>query len=169
MERHNALKLFQRSHEIGFRYTTYVMDGDCKIVDELNKENVYGDTLILKNEFANHMKKCGYNAVKGLGYFWTMDHELGKVILKVRAVLAKTGASGFKEKGQIGRGGGRSSSRARTRSSSRGQGQSCTEGDSDKGPATVVLRDENGDPGENVPMGSMEPLPPLNESIALNF
>ena len=57
MERHNALKLFRRSKDIGFRYTTYVMDGDCKIVDELNKHNIYGDTKILKNECANHMVK----------------------------------------------------------------------------------------------------------------
>ena len=57
MERHNAMKLFKRSKDIGFRYTSYVMDGDCKIVDELNKARVYGDTPILKNECANHMVK----------------------------------------------------------------------------------------------------------------
>ena len=151
------------------------MDGDCKIMDELNKARVYGDTPILKNKCANHMVKRGYNGVKGLGYFWTMNHELGKVILKVRAALAKTGASGTNEKKQRGRGKGRSSSRGRARSSSKGRGQSCTQadsdqgpatqGDSDQGPATVVLRDENGDPDESVPLGSMEPLPPLNESI----
>ena len=121
------------------------------------------------------MVKRGYNGVKGLGYFWTMDHELGKVILKVRAALAKTGASGTNEKKQRGRGRGRSSSRGRARSSSKGRGQSCTQadsdqgpatqGDSDQGPATIVLRDENGDPDESVPLGSMEPLPPLNQSI----
>ena len=101
-------KLFSRSLELEFRYTTYVMDGDCKIVDKLNKARVYGDTPILKKECANHMTKWGYNAVKGLGHFWTMDHELGKVMLKVRAGLAKTGASGINETKQGGRGNGRS-------------------------------------------------------------
>ena len=51
------MKLFKRSKDIEFRYTTYVMDGDCKIVDELNKARVYGDTPVLKNECANHMIK----------------------------------------------------------------------------------------------------------------
>ena len=75
MERHNALVLFRRSKDFGFRYTTYVMDGDCKIVEELNRERVYGDTLILKNECANHMVKRGYNGVYGLGHFWTRDQS----------------------------------------------------------------------------------------------
>merc|ERR1711895_69983 len=73
----------------------------------------------------------------------------------------------------------------RARSSSKGREQSCTQadsdqgpasqansdqgpasqGDSDQGPATIVLRDENGDPDESVPLKPMEPLPPLNQSI----
>ena len=89
MERHNALKLFNRSHELGFRYTTYVMDGNCKIVDKLNNEN----------ECANHMVKRGYNAVKSFGHFWTLEHELGRAQLKVRALLAQTGGSGTKKQG----------------------------------------------------------------------
>merc|ERR1711915_732626 len=71
----------------------------------------------------------------------------------------------------------RSRSRGRARSSSkgRGRGQSCDQGpasqagpsqaNNDQGPATMVLRDENGDPNESLPMETMEPLPPLSESI----
>merc|ERR1711895_279617 len=57
MERHNALILFRRSKDIGFRYTTYVMDGDCKIVDELNKHRAYGDTKILKKRMCQSYGK----------------------------------------------------------------------------------------------------------------
>merc|ERR1711895_132565 len=73
----------------------------------------------------------------------------------------------------------------RARSSSKGRGQSCTQadsdqgpasqansdqgpasqGDSDQGPATIVLRDENGDPDVSLPLETMEPLPPLNQSL----
>merc|ERR1711895_175269 len=45
-----------------------------------------------------------------------------------------------------------------------GQGP-ASQGDSDQGPATIVLRDENGDPDERLPLEPMEPLPPLNQSI----
>ena len=40
------------------------------------------------------MVKRGYNAVYGLGHFWTRDHEIGKVKLKVQAKIAKAMASG---------------------------------------------------------------------------
>ena len=98
------------------------MDGNCKIVDKLNKERVYGDTLIVKNECANHMVKRGYNAVKGLGHFWTLDHEHGWARLKVRTLLAGDRA--------------RDRERTRTWSSSRGKGQPCAEGDIAIRPAT---------------------------------
>ena len=110
-----------------------------------------------------------------MGHFWTWDHELGKVKLKVRAGLAKASASGTNETKQRGRGNARSRSRGRARSSSKGRGQSCTQadsdqgpatqGDSDQGPATIVLRDKNGDPDESLPLEPMEPLPPLNQSL----
>merc|ERR1711895_360670 len=165
--------------------TTYVMDGDCKIVDELNKHRVYGDTRILKNECANHMVKRGYNGVYGLGHFWTMKYELSRVKLKVKAKLANASASGTNETKQRGRGNARSRSRGRARSSSKGRGQSCdkgpasqagpsqanndqgsaSQGDSNQGPATMVLRDENGDPEISLPMETTDPLPPLNESL----
>ena len=141
------------------------------------------------------MVKRGYNGVYGLGHIWTMNHELGRVKIKVKAKIANASASGTNETKQRGRGNARSRSRGRARSSSKGRGQSCdqgpasqansdqgpasqagpsqansdqgpaSQGDSDQGPATIVLRDENGDPDVSLPMETMEPLPPLNQSL----
>merc|ERR1711895_36070 len=103
----------------------------------------------------------------------------------VKAKIAKAIASGTNVTKQRGRGNARSRSRGRARRSSKERGQSCdqgpasqagpsqansdqgpaSQGDSDQDPATIVLRDENGDPDISLPMETMEPLPPLNQSL----
>ncbi|GFV48710.1 uncharacterized protein TNCV_3060101 [Trichonephila clavipes] len=42
MEQEAALKLWQRSEDSGFRYTTLLSDGDAKTYQYLNTKEVYG-------------------------------------------------------------------------------------------------------------------------------
>ncbi|GFU98795.1 uncharacterized protein TNCV_1215111 [Trichonephila clavipes] len=53
-----AVKLWERSESIGFRYTTLLSDGDSKSFLELEERNVYGsETQIKKQECINHTSK----------------------------------------------------------------------------------------------------------------
>ena len=60
MEKYNALVLFGKSEEIGFRYTNYISDGDCKVHGALLELKLYGDIVIKKGECANHLGKRAY-------------------------------------------------------------------------------------------------------------
>ncbi|GFX32270.1 uncharacterized protein TNCV_1324711 [Trichonephila clavipes] len=58
MEANAAVKLWERSESIGFRYTTLLSDGDYKSFLELKERNVYGsETQIKKEECINHVSK----------------------------------------------------------------------------------------------------------------
>ncbi|GFT39834.1 uncharacterized protein TNCV_4869821 [Trichonephila clavipes] len=58
MEVNAAVKLWERSETIDFRYTTLLSDGDCKSFLELKKRNVFGsETQIKKEECINHVSK----------------------------------------------------------------------------------------------------------------
>ncbi|GFV82766.1 uncharacterized protein TNCV_4147341 [Trichonephila clavipes] len=58
MEVNEAVKLWERSESIGFRYTTLLSDGDSKSFLELKERNVYGsETQIKKEECINHLSK----------------------------------------------------------------------------------------------------------------
>ena len=72
MEVHNALVLFRRSTQWGFRYTTYISDGDCKVYPKLKAANIYGaDVLIEKMECANHLAKRAKNQLIKFGSTYT--------------------------------------------------------------------------------------------------
>ncbi|GFX55847.1 uncharacterized protein TNCV_610131 [Trichonephila clavipes] len=58
MEQEAALKLWQRSEDSGFRYTTLLSDGDAKTYQYLNSKEVYGPEIkIKKEECINHVSK----------------------------------------------------------------------------------------------------------------
>ncbi|GFV60731.1 uncharacterized protein TNCV_4092541 [Trichonephila clavipes] len=58
MEQEAALKLWQRSEDSGFRYTTLLSDGDAKTYQYLNTKQVYGPEIkIKKEECINHVSK----------------------------------------------------------------------------------------------------------------
>ncbi|GFW35468.1 uncharacterized protein TNCV_3070961 [Trichonephila clavipes] len=58
MEVNTAVKLWERSESIGFRYTTLLSDGDSKSFLELKERNVYGsEKQIKKEECINHVSK----------------------------------------------------------------------------------------------------------------
>ncbi|GFX71280.1 uncharacterized protein TNCV_3410501 [Trichonephila clavipes] len=58
MEQADALKLWQRSEDSGFRYTTLLSDGDAKTYQYLNTKEVYGPEIkIKKEECINHVSK----------------------------------------------------------------------------------------------------------------
>ncbi|GFW93550.1 uncharacterized protein TNCV_47531 [Trichonephila clavipes] len=58
MEQEAALKLWQRSEDSGFRYTTLLSDGDAKTYQYLNTKEVYGPEIkIKKEEGINHVSK----------------------------------------------------------------------------------------------------------------
>ncbi|GFV69930.1 uncharacterized protein TNCV_1982971 [Trichonephila clavipes] len=58
MEVNAAVKLWERSESIGFRYTTLLSDGDSKYFLELKERNVCGsETQIKKEECINHVSK----------------------------------------------------------------------------------------------------------------
>ncbi|GFS70072.1 uncharacterized protein TNCV_748401 [Trichonephila clavipes] len=58
LEVNAAVKLWERSESIGFRYTTLLSDGDSKSFLELKERNVYGsETQIKKEECINHVSK----------------------------------------------------------------------------------------------------------------
>ncbi|GFT57980.1 hypothetical protein TNCV_3415421 [Trichonephila clavipes] len=48
MEQEAALKLWQRSEDSGFRYTTLLSDGDAKTYQYLNIKEVYGPEIKIK-------------------------------------------------------------------------------------------------------------------------
>ncbi|GFT10629.1 uncharacterized protein TNCV_1943621 [Trichonephila clavipes] len=53
-----AVKLWERSENIGFRYTTMLSDGDSKSFLELKEMNVYGsETQIKKKNVSSHVSK----------------------------------------------------------------------------------------------------------------
>ena len=54
MEVENAKLLFKNSKKLGFRYTTYIADGDNKVYPKLRELNIYP---IEKTECANHFTK----------------------------------------------------------------------------------------------------------------
>ncbi|GFV00889.1 uncharacterized protein TNCV_1387031 [Trichonephila clavipes] len=55
MEVNAAVKLWERSESIGFRYTTLLSDGDSFL--ELKERNVYGSETQIKKECINHVSK----------------------------------------------------------------------------------------------------------------
>ncbi|GFW77072.1 uncharacterized protein TNCV_2725021 [Trichonephila clavipes] len=50
MEQEASLKLWQRSEDSGFRYTTLLSDGDAKTYQYLNTKEVYGPEIKIKRE-----------------------------------------------------------------------------------------------------------------------
>ena len=70
MEIHNALILFKRSTQWGFRYTNFISDGDSKVYPELRKANIY-DVDIGKMECGNHMVKRAVATVYKFGSKYT--------------------------------------------------------------------------------------------------
>ncbi|GFT36193.1 uncharacterized protein TNCV_4778291 [Trichonephila clavipes] len=61
MEQEAALKLWQRSEDSGFRYTTLLSDGDAKTYQFLNTKEVYGPEIKIKKE------ECIYHAALARG------------------------------------------------------------------------------------------------------
>ncbi|GFV92035.1 uncharacterized protein TNCV_1894711 [Trichonephila clavipes] len=60
-----AVKLWEISESIGFRYTTLLSDGDSKSFLELKERNVYeSETQIKKEECINHVSKRLVTALK---------------------------------------------------------------------------------------------------------
>ncbi|GBN45283.1 hypothetical protein AVEN_167517-1 [Araneus ventricosus] len=58
MEVKAAIKLWERSESIGFRYTSLLSDGDSKAFSELNERKIYGSQVeIKKEECINHVSK----------------------------------------------------------------------------------------------------------------
>ncbi|GFX48274.1 uncharacterized protein TNCV_2920911 [Trichonephila clavipes] len=58
MEQEASLKLWQRSEDNGFRYTTLLSDGDAKTYQYLNTKEVYGPEIkIKKGECINYASK----------------------------------------------------------------------------------------------------------------
>ena len=65
MEVYNAMILFKRSEQWGFRYTTIVSDGDNKVYPKLRDANIYPGLKLLKVECANHLqKRCQKSLIK---------------------------------------------------------------------------------------------------------
>ena len=62
MEMYNAITLFKRSLQYGFRYSTYVSDGDSKVFPALSELGIYN---INKIECSNHLaKRCQTALIK---------------------------------------------------------------------------------------------------------
>ena len=72
MERYNAVVLFGRSEARGLRYTTYIADGDCKILPKLHELDPYPGIIIDKVECANHLGKRCHKALVKFGEKWTL-------------------------------------------------------------------------------------------------
>ncbi|GFW41017.1 uncharacterized protein TNCV_414261 [Trichonephila clavipes] len=74
-----ALKLWQRSEDNGFRYTTLLSDGDAKTYQYLNTKGVYGPEIkIKKEECINHVsKKLGKSLRKSVKEWWARGVSLG--------------------------------------------------------------------------------------------
>ncbi|GFV46584.1 uncharacterized protein TNCV_3941 [Trichonephila clavipes] len=81
----NAVKLWERSESIGFRYTTLLSDGDSKSFLELKERNVYGsETQIKKEECINHVNIRLGTALRQLVKDWrvkgvTLGGDIGDV------------------------------------------------------------------------------------------
>ena len=76
MEKYNALQLFNRSMAIGFRYTSYVGDGDCKNHAAIVDSQPYGEGVeIFKLECANHLGKRCYKKLEKFGNSWTGNKD----------------------------------------------------------------------------------------------
>ncbi|GFW87918.1 uncharacterized protein TNCV_1360211 [Trichonephila clavipes] len=74
-----ALKLWQRSEDSGFRYTTLLSDGDAKTYQYLNTREVYGPEIkIKKEECLNHVsKRLGTSLRKAVKEWWARGVSLG--------------------------------------------------------------------------------------------
>lgn len=57
MEAEAAERLWKRSVDIGFRYTSVVSDGDSKTYDHLTSLEMYEGVVIEKQECVNHIAK----------------------------------------------------------------------------------------------------------------
>ncbi|GFV90568.1 uncharacterized protein TNCV_2222841 [Trichonephila clavipes] len=77
MEQEAVLKLWQRSENSGFRYTTLLSDGDAKTYQYLNTKEVYGPEIkIKKEECINHVSN-------------RLGTSLRKAVKEWRAALAR--------------------------------------------------------------------------------
>ncbi|GFT80662.1 uncharacterized protein TNCV_2772831 [Trichonephila clavipes] len=71
MEVNAAVKLWERSKSIGFRYTTLLSNGDSKSFLELKEWNVYGsETQIKKEECIKHVSKRLGTALRQIDKDW---------------------------------------------------------------------------------------------------
>ncbi|GFX99647.1 uncharacterized protein TNCV_3053041 [Trichonephila clavipes] len=61
MEVNAAVKLWERSESIGFRYTTLLSDGDSKSFVELKERNVYGNSWCFNQSSLARGKKPGFH------------------------------------------------------------------------------------------------------------
>ena len=79
MEVENAKRLFSRSKDYGFRYTTYIADADCKVYKKLKDMNIY-TVPIIKMECANHFAKRAKKMLEKFGnnYVGETESEEGK-------------------------------------------------------------------------------------------
>ncbi|GFW71470.1 uncharacterized protein TNCV_3459961 [Trichonephila clavipes] len=79
MEQEAALKLWQRSEDSGFRYTTLLSDDDAKTYQYLNTKEVYGPEIkIKKEECINHVsKRLGTSLRKAVKEWWARGVSLG--------------------------------------------------------------------------------------------
>ena len=72
MEIHNALILFKRSRQWGFRYTNYISDGDSKVLKASREHDIYGPGVVIeKLECSNHLAKRATAALFKFGLKWT--------------------------------------------------------------------------------------------------
>ena len=56
MEKSNTLRLFENSINLGFKYSTLVMDGDIAVMPALQELAPYGCEKIRKLECKNHFE-----------------------------------------------------------------------------------------------------------------
>ena len=123
MELYNALVLFGRSETLGFRYTTYVADGDSKILPHLLAADPYPGYIIQKVECGNHLGKRGYKAIVKFGETYTQSKgEADEKREGSRANRGRGRANRGRGRGK-GRGGGRGRGRGKERGRGRGKGR----------------------------------------------
>ena len=68
---------------IGFRYTSYIADGDCKNHKAIEELAPYCPGVkILKGECANHLSKRAYRMLSMWGMTWTEDNGSKKKLKK---------------------------------------------------------------------------------------
>ena len=96
MEKFNALALFQRSTKIGFRYTSFVGDGDCKNYKAIVDSKPY-EIDPNKVKCANHLPKRGYKKWSHFGKWWT---RTGLSKKKGKKKVQKNGQKNSKKSGQ---------------------------------------------------------------------